>query len=310
MNFQKIILIYILLFISFYESQFISDSLLEINDFDLSLNGIDSTSSDIFFQKRGKIRDKPKNERKSNTKNDRNKSKKTDSKKKNINSDDEKKIIEYRQNEAKKFYKKIEDSLNKVAKEEKIDDVKEVYNRIKNHTGNGFYALVFNCTSPSYIDINSKAKKLSSDQIKILQSQDKCNTKDNLWRFNGQDEFVTTFDNKEKSLSDNVLPYETLIALFNQLDMCREFLIYIRHPVYFTKKYKKPTDCIAPDKKDQTKSNSKKDQLSTTKSTKISTIQKLKIITTRSTQKSTQQSFRPFTYPNFNQQHFNCPNGR
>ncbi|RNA23097.1 Sodium-dependent phosphate transport 2B [Brachionus plicatilis] len=160
---------------------------------------------------------------------------------------DDQKAINYRLGEAEKFYKKIKITLKKIAKKENITNVNEVFDKIKNHTGNGFYAIVFNCSSPSVVDIHSKISPLPDSQVKTLKTEDKCNKNDNLWRFNGQDGFVSTFDNQKKTLSENVLPFETLYPIFNQLELCRDFLIFIRHPVYFTKMYKKPAECLNKD---------------------------------------------------------------
>lgn len=161
--------------------------------------------------------------------------------------------IDHRLKKMQNFHEKIRRSLKKIALKENITNYNEVYEKIKNHTGNGFYAIVFNCSSPSVVDSRSKIKHLSDNDIKTLKLNDKCNKTDNLWRFNGEDGFVTTYDLSKKTLTDSVLPFETLYQIFNQLDMCREFLIFIRHPVFFTKKYKKPTECQNKDSSGQSK---------------------------------------------------------
>ena len=173
--------------------------------------------------------------------------------KKQHKNDEKQNFVNYRLKEMENFHKKVRRSLKKIAKKENITNFNQVYEKIKNHTGNGFYAIVFNCSSPSIVESRSKIRSLPDNVIKNLKMNDKCNKNDNLWRYNGEDGYVTTYDISKKTLTDNVLPFETLILIFNQLDMCREFLIFIRHPVYFTKKYRKPSECQNKDSNGKSK---------------------------------------------------------
>lgn len=164
-----------------------------------------------------------------------------------------------RQKELDNFFRKLNESLVRISKEENIQDTDEIYSKIKTHSGNGFYVIIFDCTNPSFISHGSKVDRLPKEIANQLKKEDSCNKTDNIWRFNGEKSFLSTYDYNNNSLTDKVLPFETLFEIYNRLDLCDRFMAIMRHPSYYVDSYKKPLECrkISEKVKDKQKTTTK-----------------------------------------------------
>ncbi|RNA27233.1 hypothetical protein BpHYR1_021675 [Brachionus plicatilis] len=151
-----------------------------------------------------------------------------------------------RAKEILKFQKKFNDSLQKLKNESGKEISKKIHTKLKHILGKGELFIIFDCKNPSYYGPDTKLVRITNKQIlKSLRKTDSCSAKsENLWHFHGNMSFISTFDHKAKNLSSSVLPFDQFIGLFNDLDLCEEFMKLMRHPSFYNKVYKKPSQCV------------------------------------------------------------------
>lgn len=145
---------------------------------------------------------------------------------------------DYRKNETdslirniKKAKKKLKDKSPKEFKTSQIRDL----------IGDGNHVILFDCAHPSYIDSRGKTTRIHSfkkDLLNEIKISNNCSLDDNLWHNNSS---LSTYNVKAKSLSN--LPFQELISYFLALNLCDDFMSYIKHPGYFVTNYKKPQIC-------------------------------------------------------------------
>ena len=134
-----------------------------------------------------------------------------------------------------KFYTKLNDTIYKYKSVEKDINTSEIFQTIKKYMGNGFYFIVFDCSRPSYFDLNNKKVELKSNILADLKKTDKCGeNSNNLWYFDDVP-LLTTFDYKNKEISSHVLPFAELFSIFRKLSICDDFLKIMKHPAFIMK---------------------------------------------------------------------------
>lgn len=187
----------------------------------------------------------PDQENQENVESDQNESP-TDAGEKNKNSDRDQQLSPNRVNEVKAFYKKLNESLVKLSRvanfsSEAIDSLAEKFQAL---IGEGQHLILFNCKNPSFINYEGKLVQIKPNKmVKSLKKKDNCSDADNIWHYAGLRSFISTYDLKNKSLSLYVLPFGSLSQFFYRLEMCHEFMRFMRHPGYFLKSFKKPIEC-------------------------------------------------------------------
>jgi hypothetical protein len=165
------------------------------------------------------------------------------------NSGEVKEELSRRKTELNDFYRKLFHELVKLEdKQEKSNGKhKQAYGlfyKIRNQTGNGLDLILFNCSHPMYLSPSLKVKYLGSNLVKQLENADECFTStDNLWRHQASQEYVSTFNYYNSSLGGTLLPFGALLEIFNYLNLCHDFVKLMRHPAYYFKTYRKPSQC-------------------------------------------------------------------
>lgn len=164
-----------------------------------------------------------------------------------------------RAKELMKFQKKFNESMHKLKNEPGKEMSKKIFNKLKYILGKGELFIIFDCKNPSYYDTDGKIVHIKSKGIlKNLKSTDNCSAKsENLWHFHGNMSFISTYDHKAKNLSSSVLPFDQFIGLFNDLELCEDFMKLMRHPSFYNKAYKKPSQCISSSGKKSVKNKKK-----------------------------------------------------
>lgn len=145
-----------------------------------------------------------------------------------------------RKNEIDSFFSKLETASKKGEKQLEEFTV----DKIRSLIGDGNHLIVFDCQNPSYMK-NKKAQNLPKELAKQIKIKNNCSLEvDNLWHVGSDSSSLTTFNVKSKSLSKPQLPFKKLTMHFMNLNMCDDFMKFMKHPGYFLKIYKKPTVCL------------------------------------------------------------------
>lgn len=206
-----------------------------------------------------------------------------------------------RRRETSKFLKQIHDSLWKVASKNheidlKWDDLNEQFLKIRTNMGSYSQVVIYNCTYPTYISLDAKKQAyLSSSQKEKLKSEDECSSSDNIWRLKDDPTYLSTLDAANLTLSADIMPFKSLLDIFNYLKLCEQFLYFIRHPSMFLRNFKRPAECLHNSTLNVQKTSTKS---ITTKSTSLKTTAfQLKV------------TKRPITANPFMKAKF-CPGGR
>lgn len=195
--------------------------------------------------------------------NNRNKATSTTTKNKvssNLPELDEKDLTK-RRKEVAVFNKKLYDVIWETTKDDRgfqTDQLNDIFNKIRNRTGSGFDFVVYNCSRPTYISLDTtKQIYLSSALSEQIKNEDTCsNQTNNVWVFKDDTTYLSTLDFAERSLTSSLIPFESLLDIFRYLKICKEFLFLIRHPAVFLKNYKNQRIC---------ESNSSQEKSSTTR---------------------------------------------
>lgn len=150
-----------------------------------------------------------------------------------------------RKNEIEEFFVKVEDSLGKF-KNGNIKNSEELFSieNLRDLIGDGKYLIIFDCKRPSYMDLKGRKNNIKSAEVlRELKLTSNCSTTDNLWLQNGEIYSPKTYDHKNMSLAQIDLPFRQLANYFKELNICNEFMQFIKHPGYFLRNYKKPNMC-------------------------------------------------------------------
>lgn len=158
------------------------------------------------------------------------------------------------------FQKKFNNSMQKLNNKPGKELSKKIHAKLKYILGKGELFIIFDCKNPSYYDPDGKLIHIKSKKVlKSLKKTDNCSAQsENLWHFHGNVSFVSTYDHKAKNLSSSVLPFDQFMGLFNDLELCEDFMKLLRHPHFYNKAYQKPSQCISSSPKNSFKNKNKK----------------------------------------------------
>lgn len=144
--------------------------------------------------------------------------------------------------EIDEFLGKLRESLSK---QHGSNGLEFTYEQIKSMIGDGYHLIVFDCKLPSYMDLRRKAHIKSDETLSQLNSRSNCSNDDNIWLEHGSELSPVTYNHKTRSLTSPVLPFSKLLSYVVRLDICNDFMRFMRHPGYFARNYRKPGVCAA-----------------------------------------------------------------
>lgn len=120
--------------------------------------------------------------------------------------------------------------------------------QIKKLIGSGSHLVVFSCEKPGYLDMKRKTRfkdpkiLLELNKTAICKSPEKRPDR-GLWLEGGDENSLVTYDYQKITLSRPRLPMSRLIQYFIEIDLCDDFMKFMRHPSYFVKNFPKPAQC-------------------------------------------------------------------
>jgi hypothetical protein len=120
--------------------------------------------------------------------------------------------------------------------------------QIKKLIGSGSHLVVFSCEKPGYLDMRRKTRfkdpkiLLELNKTAICKSPEKRLDR-GLWLEGGDENSLVTYDYQKITLSRPRLPMNRLIQYFSEIDLCDDFMKFMRHPGYFVRNFPKPAQC-------------------------------------------------------------------
>lgn len=153
--------------------------------------------------------------------------------------------------EVDEFLKKLQDSIWEMGRNDagahgiNWNEQYEQFNRIKSHLSSGFDVVVYNCTHPTYISLDGKRQAFVDRSLaEMLKSEDECSTKSgHIWHLRDDPAYLSTLNAANQSLSMELIPFSTLLDIFQHLKLCDRFLRLVRHPSAYFKTYPVPYPC-------------------------------------------------------------------
>lgn len=162
-----------------------------------------------------------------------------------------------RQQEVDEFFDKLKKAVSKLDQATSIEFDNQ---QVEKLLGEGIHLIVFDCNRPSYMDLRRKTNIKLTEVIENLKSRASCSPDDNMWLDMADSHSPITYNHKTKSLTQPALPFRDLTAYFIRLDLCDDFMKFLRHPGYYIRSYRKPSVCLAK-KKSRTHASSHHEQM-------------------------------------------------
>lgn len=118
--------------------------------------------------------------------------------------------------------------------------------QIKKLIGSGSHLVVFSCEKPGYLDMRRTTRFKDPKILLELNKTAICKAPEKrpgLWLEGGDENSLVTYDYQKITLSQPRLPMSRLIQYFIEIDLCDDFMKFMRHPGYFVNNFPKPAQC-------------------------------------------------------------------